>query len=199
MTLPLIAVCGLGRCGSTLVMEMLDEGGIHPYPGGSPRGYEHTQMLGSSGRQWLRHVTYTGAGHSIKLLGGAVDFTQLRRAPGGWVFIWLSRNHEQQARSQAKLLDAFLRPSTPTPWEPFADSFTTEEATAHTALRSVPGSRFYSTSFEHILAHPWASAAELAGWVEPLTLDVAAAAGAVIPRTPECQPTLDFEATGVMS
>ena len=92
---PIILVCGFGRCGTSLMMQMLAAGGI-PVVGGAP-GYEEEVPAGADAAYWLEHY----AGRAIKVLD-----PQRERPPAGlnYKIIWLDRAFRQQALSQIKFI-----------------------------------------------------------------------------------------------
>lgn len=91
-----VIVAGLGRCGSSLVMQMLDAGGL-PVLGSYP-DYEPAIVKEVNERPaaWLEAT----AGRAVK----ALDPHRWRPPPGDHRVIWLTRDVKQQARSGLKLL-----------------------------------------------------------------------------------------------
>jgi hypothetical protein len=90
-----VGVCGFGRCGSTMLMAMLDAGGIWPAGDVDSRSYELTDA-----KQMPHLPADVLAGRSIKLLD-AVLYGLVPPADG-WRFIWCDRQPHQQAKSQVK-------------------------------------------------------------------------------------------------
>src|SRR5437868_14126670 len=92
-----LGVCGFPRCGSSMTMRMLDAGGLPPISGSSPGSYELAGLDNLSAR-----ATGDFIGHAVKLL----DFVQWYGVEGlpavPWRFVWLHRDHRQQARSFSK-------------------------------------------------------------------------------------------------
>lgn len=94
---PILLVCGFGRCGTSLVMQMLAAGGI-PVTG---RGPSHEEMPPGAYRHNADFWRSQYSGRAIKVLDPAI-----RRPPAGLNYrvIWLERDFWQQALSQIKLL-----------------------------------------------------------------------------------------------
>lgn len=184
MSRPCIVVAGMGRCGTSLMMQMLAAGGV-PCTGEWP-AFESDRMT-------ARHFdakAFDALGDcAVKL----VDPAPLRpgRLPNH-VVIWLDRSVKEQARSQIK----FLR------WngQRVEDSRRTRLAFENGLRRErlgnrlslgVPG-RTYSitTSFEMLINYPLRTAREIAlflsahGW----TVDAEAMTRQVVPRAPDCYP-----------
>jgi hypothetical protein len=95
MTAPILLVCGFGRCGTSLVMQMLDTGGV-PVIGRAP-AYEEMVPPGAGVDYWRENFS----GRAMKLLD-----PQRHRPPAGldYRILWLDRDFHQQALSQVKLL-----------------------------------------------------------------------------------------------
>lgn len=93
MTAPIILICGFGRCGTSLVMQMLAAGGI-PVVGKAP-GHEEHPPRGADAAYWREHY----AGRALKVLD-----PHLNRPPAGldYRILWLDRDSRQQALSQMK-------------------------------------------------------------------------------------------------
>ena len=99
---PRVAVCGFGRCGSSMLMRMLAAGGLPTAPGASPGSGEHASVEDA-----LRAAT---PGTAVKLLdlklatenGINVDLS------GEWSIVWLDRDPRWQAESFRKFARALL-------------------------------------------------------------------------------------------
>lgn len=87
-------VCGFCRCGSSLVMQMLDASGI-PTIGEYP-DFEDNRTGLDRDPQWIA----AQHGKALKLLDP--HYPDGRLIPGNYKIIWLDRDHKQQATSQAK-------------------------------------------------------------------------------------------------
>lgn len=99
-----LVVAGLGRCGSTLAMQMLHAAGV-PTAGrwwdfekGEP---EHYALKGITAADWpeLR-------GRAVKVLASPLTTTIERPVDVPIRVVWLTRDHEEQVKSQAKYLVA---------------------------------------------------------------------------------------------
>lgn len=184
------AVCGHGRCGSSLVMQMLAAGGM-AVTGRWP-SFE-------DGRVLLQYdpATFVAAfgGHAVKIL----DLHKFHLPAGPeYRFLWLDRTPSEQAASHVKLMRqvmgmAMTRAEARYTASRFAASYAGDRRRAWREmerLSPVPPAR---TSFEGILRDPAAAARFLAEWTER-DLDIPAMVRAVIPRKPSCHPTmLEFD------
>ena len=185
MTRPCIVVAGMGRCGTSLMMQMLAAGGV-PCTGEWPAFESDIALI-----RRFDAAAFDALGDcAVKL----VDPAPLKpgRLPNH-VVIWLDRSVPQQARSQIK----FLR------WNNFPVQETRQTRRAfETGLRTsrmghrlslgVPGrTPSIAIAFETILAYPARTARDIAaflalhGWA---ALDVAAMAREVVPRSADCYP-----------
>lgn len=177
---PAVGVCGFGRCGSTMVMKMLDSGGLPPVAGVAPRSYEFDRVTA------IRSAR--SEGRAIKLLD---HFARLGFPPAEeWRFVWLDRDATQQARSHAKLaglvgveIDAKLQSL-------FAQSYAADRPRLLGALRAT--GPVLVLEYERVLREPLKAARLLRREVWP-ALDVDAAAAVVHDRAGDCLPDLSFE------
>lgn len=174
------AVCGFGRCGSSLVMQMLASGGMKT-PYSSYPSYEipnGTQI------------------HYQALKGGAIKILDPHLHPRSfhhsfnYQFIWIDRDPREQAKSMAKLFAAFmphLAPWTGKQIEQCAESFIKDRPKAIGLLHSL-SQRVLKLRFEEILAEPKRTARTLSVFCEGLVRK--AMAKRVQERGPECLPHL---------
>src|SRR5690348_16747758 len=93
-----LLICGLGRCGTSLVMQMLDMGGF-PVVGKYP-AYEPQQ---ASSLVITQNYIDEHRGKAIKLL----DPMRASFVPQNVRVIYLMRNLKEQARSQLKTAKFF--------------------------------------------------------------------------------------------
>src|SRR5690242_18079420 len=93
-----IIVSGLGRCGTSLVMQMLDAGGI-PCHGPFP-AYEPDDV--GVGRDLAKLLAIPKA---FKMIDPHRD--ALFPSMQGVRVIWIDRDFEEQARSQVKMVETF--------------------------------------------------------------------------------------------
>ena len=100
MTAPTIIVAGLGRCGSSLTMQMLSAAGL-PTIGTYPdfECTENRQLLVDDPEAWRDAV----AGKAVKVLD--VHRTGIPPILGARI-IWLDRDRTEQAKSQLKILSS---------------------------------------------------------------------------------------------
>lgn len=188
-----VGVCGFGRCGSSMTMAMLSDGGVPLAGVVAPGSYE--LLGGGIDQAWTLDL----GGRCVKLLESVLH-RGIPPAPG-WRFVWLDRDPLQQARSQVKFLrglgfgslldgggvsedDAIAR---------FAASYRRDRPRAIAGLHAA--GRVTVLRYEQVLADPRGTAETLRRQVWP-TLDVDAAAAAVHQRDGTCRPDLAYEATG---
>lgn len=187
---PIIFVCGLSRCGTSLTMQMLHRAGI-PCAGEWP-AFEPDEIAPSRGyldRDWLK----SHAGHAIKLLD---PFRFHIDADIDRLIIWLDRDHKQQARSQAKF--THLLAGVPMPnrrqlrrWEGrlFEDR-------PRSMLRLGLKWPKLVVRFEDLIQPGSVTTAEITTFLRGFGLGDFSAEEmqkAIRPRGPECQPGLDIE------
>lgn len=99
---PAIVVAGLGRCGTSLMMQMLHAGGV-PCVGDWPDFETNASMPGLFAPSSFAAIR----GKAIKLITPA-DLPI--GAMPNHVVIWLDRDPQEQARSQLKMLDGIGAP-----------------------------------------------------------------------------------------
>lgn len=183
---PAVGVCGFPRSGSTMLMTMLDSGGLRPVEGSHPGSYE----LDALDLDDLRGRPL--AGHAVKLLDWALRSDLPREQP--WKFIWLDRSAQEQAKSQVKFMSTLV-PELPL----HADSVGT---LARSFKQDLPDmlralGRYGPTlmvEFEKILADPYGEAKQIAGYLLPeFDLDPAAMSAVVLERDGRCRPDLSIE------
>lgn len=176
----LTMVCGLGRCGTSMVMQMLAAGGA-PVVGQAP-AYEPAE----AGRApidatWLRSL---GDG-TVKIL----DPHRAWRGQCQARAIWIDRNENEQARSQVKFAAVVGGlPVRAGDWKRVRAILRRDRAAA---LRQLGGMERRMMRFEMILAAPMDAAKELAGWFP--SFDQVAAAAAVRRRSAQCAPGMELE------
>ncbi|MGS4945563.1 hypothetical protein ACVDG3_08795 [Meridianimarinicoccus sp. RP-17] len=183
-------VAGLGRCGTTMVMAMLDAGGIPV--AGEPPDYEDMRLRpGITDTRWLAGQS----GRVVKWIDPTTTFVpDGRYGP----IAWLDRNPEEQARSQLKLVAADQ------------PGMSVSRRLRRAWVASLRGDRVkarrevqrrgtvLTLSFEAILRDPHKSAESLAAHFALLgALDVARAASVVEARSPACTPDLHMEARSI--
>lgn len=186
-TKPVVIVSGLGRCGTTMVMNMLAAGGM-TCAGFAPAYEDERTGGGPLDREWFESLS----GQAVKILNPHQN-PPPKDVPS--VAIWLDRNPKDQARSQAKFVH--LLAGMPLPdrghmlrWR---KSLTAERADARETLRK-NSQIVLSLAFETVLQDPgnaaWTLADALKRWA---VLDTKAMAAVVIRRSPVCAPDLAIE------
>lgn len=173
----LTVVAGLGRCGTSMVMQMLAAGGVRCV--GQHPAYEVDEAAHAPlDYDWLRQCD----GMAVKILDPHRRWTCYQPAQ----IIWLDRDAKQQARSQRKFLQAVT-------------GLTPKVGALSAALRSdrkkcmrviAPHHRLM-ISFEDVLRDPHGAAVRLTT-VFP-RLDVATAASVVRARSTTCAPDMSVE------
>lgn len=175
-------VAGLGRCGTSLVMQMLHRGGM-PCSGDWP-AFEVREV----GAQVKPDFIAANAGRAIKVLD-----PQRVGLPGDVRVIWLDRDHRQQAKSHAK----FLRLLTGHVYDragrrALEGQFVRDTRAALDLIGSRPVMRL---RFEDFLRDPLIYARLLGEFVRWPEFDAEAAARAVVKRPPQCLPSMHMETT----
>lgn len=185
----IFVVSGLGRCGSSLVMQMLEAGGV-PVTGEWP-SFESALGLEDLDNEQMKSLD----GKAIKKL---VPY-QLPM-PAGWnyVVMWIDRDPVQQAISSIKFLRTMF---SSVPCEVlkikksdvlrYARNYNHDREKSLRALNRVAAKIIY-LRFEELLSSP-RYVANVLDYNMGGGLDVEAMTRAVLPRGPECQPSLDIE------
>lgn len=192
----MIGVCGFGRCGSTMVMEMLNAGGIAPVDGSQDRSHE----LDVDVQDWLAHAPAQPADRAVKILDAALRWPELVHARTDFdLFVWLDRDPTEQARSMLKLLRYVGVPGLASV-HALAEGFARDRDRTLDLLRAHPRAEVMELSYEQVLADPHDAAVSLGLAVARSSGELLGdewAAHAVHLRTSECKPGLLFELTGV--
>lgn len=191
---PILFVVGLGRCGTTMMMTMLDAGGfpvVGPRPSYEPAErwkpgrFDFDWLAGCGGRavKWIDPTAYPVASLS-------------RMLPRPPVIILMERKTREQARSQVKLMRAGGTQL----------GRMHEKAMERAVLRDAPvlraqlgeQGRVYRFQFEDVLAEPLAAARDLGsivGWHFKSAFNTEAARRVVFSRAPACLPNMHMETT----
>ncbi len=183
-------VCGFPRCGSSLTMQMLEAAGV-PVVGSFP-AFEDRRVLAPIERGWFASLS----GRAVKILD-----PQLNVPPPEvpTQFLWLRRDHHQQAKSTLKFL-RYL--GTKVPQEPEVDLLRSlrrslEEDQAK--VRAVIGTRpAIAVPFEQILRGSPETLYSIARFVAPHragghALMVAEMANCIWDRPARCAPDMEIE------
>lgn len=177
-----IVVCGHGRCGTSLMMQMLAAAGVHiagEYPSYEAENFATPEWIAKN------------KGGAIKLL----DPMRLEHTFGTEKikFIWLSRNVFEQAKSTSKFANMLggVKPLNEQAIYVMAQSLGRDTATSIKRIRNYGG--VLTMTFEQLIEKPEEAAQRLADYcllpssVVPKMVDV------VLPRNTQCQPNLDIE------
>lgn len=174
-----VAVSGFGRCGSSLVMRMLEAGGVPPYRSRFP-DYETIEVPRlPDDASWLPDA----AGLAVKFLD------PLRFSPPAgprYAVVWLDRDPREQARSMVKFIGARGHRA--------LAGRVDESRIVHSLRRDrgrarrfweARGARMATFSFEGFLARPLEEAGRLGEFLGR-PFDAGRAATQVIERVPGC-------------
>ena len=195
--LPVVAVIGLGRSGTTLAMHQLQALGVPMAPGSYPdSGEVHMDVLKG-------HLAGDpiAPGHAIKLLDSFMHYGLPPAPPGGWVFIWCDRGIREQAMSSLKFLVGIeaIPPERANVYtlDRFALDLSSDRARALGVARSA--GPVHEQRFEDVLAQPAKRTKRLARFLTDHRVPVdagaiPAAAALVHARSPRCADGLDTEA-----
>lgn len=178
-----VLVCGLGRCGSSLTMQMshvggLKVGGIPPYYEGLPAGADITAA-------WAEE-------HA----GGAWKWLDVHRgsleAGANVVAVWCDRNVHEMAQSQVKFARIKWKLRGPSSIKPLKMALEADRRASLRILKDVP---LHTMWFEKTLKDPQMAAERLAAFLgeHGIELDAEAAASVVRRRSARCAKGLKIE------
>lgn len=179
-----LIVSGFGRCGSSLMMQMLQAGGF-PCVGEWPAFEDPESMALNLHSAWLRRQ----AGKAVKVLdpqlAGDDLFPHISRR-----VIWLDRDPKQQAKSFVK----FGRVVSGLPFNrshvsEMSKGFLRDRPLAHRALRT-NDCKTLRVTFENMIKDPLAVATAVHVFLGFSSFDPVRAAGAVRKRSANCLPYL---------
>ncbi len=185
MSVPTIIVAGLGRCGSSLVMQMLAAAGA-PCVGTYPDFEDAVSvLLDPRDTEAQREFYNTCKGRAVKLLD-----PHLNQPPIGLDYrcIFLSRHPVEQAKSMLKLLGMANNRKARKAME---QSVRTDTGRARLAMTKIGDGRYLNITFENLIHDPEGTARVIADWVRTYRgqpLDVAAMARCVRRRPATCLP-----------
>ena len=182
-----VLVCGMGRCGTSMVMAMLERGGLPVY--GEYPAYEPDDT--SMDRDMPSLLSKLGA-RACKILDPIrSEWPHQINAK----VIWLDRNATQQAKSQIKLIRLTSGFSIPgNAWKKLRDSLIAEREENLDLLSQ--RCAVHITSFEAILSYPATASYEIANFLKR-DLNQSAMAAVVQARSPKCAKGLEIEEAGV--
>jgi hypothetical protein len=181
---PIVVVSGLPRSGTSMLMKMLDAGGLSVVTDGqrtadedNPKGYFEAERIKSlaqeSDRRWLAGAR----GKAIKVISYL-----LRSLPSQFNYrvVFIRRDIEEVLASQSKML-ARRGEKDDTPPERMRDLFEKDVSRAQDILAREPQFETLEVQYAAILARPLEEARRIAGFVGG-GLDVEAMAAAVDPE-----------------
>ncbi len=177
----IIVVAGQGRCGTSLVMRMLQTAGIELYYT-QENSFETEEMmeLAAGKSAWLDGVE----GKAVKIL-----LPVLNKLPNGrqYRIIYLTRNKEQQAKSMIKMMDSILgRHGHNTKLKNVKNGITRDDIASIQYLQSV-SKDVVVMSFEELIADPLRASTRLSAFLMK-SLPVEQMAGVVIKRSTKNYP-----------
>lgn len=185
MTDRIIIVAGLGRCGSSLVMQMLAAAGISTI--GTYPDFEDDLNMRLPDLEAQREMALRAPGHAMKLLD-----PHLHAPPVGYDYrtIFLTRHPVEQAKSMLKLVGERNNRNARRAMEV---AVRRDTCTARDAVTRIGSGQFYNMPFEHLIHDPMGAAEGIARYLhryrdEPL--DVEAMARCVRRRPATCLPYL---------
>jgi hypothetical protein len=184
----IIMVSGFGRCGSSLVMQMLEAGGVPmtgEYPAFEAREAGANVVGGTISKEWLATIP----GHAIKVLD-----PQNGKIPS-WDFriIWCQRDTRQQALSQTKFLKTVMGMRVnPNVVRDYESSYWRDFPAAIRALEATGPHPILKIDFESIIDDPMQAAHMIAIHVGG-PLDISAMARVPLPRSTICAVGMDIE------
>lgn len=186
MTGRTVLVAGLGRCGTSLVMRMLDVAGVTTIGDRPDWECMATQLqLETDPAGWATAIR----GRAVKLL----DAHRYRLPPlGDYDLIWLYRDEREQAKSGLKLAASMFSTIKVDRREirAWAAGLRRDAPNAIKALEAAGPPRSMTLRFEHIIADPFMAALSLCRHLGVDTAKAREMASQVIPRGPECLPYL---------
>lgn len=175
-----VVVAGLGRCGSSLMMQMLHAGGMHCV--GEAPAFEDDRVRDRVAPADIE----AWRGQAVKVLD-----PHRTGLPGDVRVIWLDRDPKQQADSQAKFLRILGGITIDRSKRRAAAAGLAVERSA--AMRVIGGRPVLTIRFETLLADPQFTAEKVASFLTPIPLDVGQMVAQVLPRDPACRPDLGIE------
>lgn len=174
---PIIVVVGFARCGSSLLMSMLDAGG-QPVVADSSVSYESELVRGLPEKhRWLASC----GGKAVKILE-----PQYLKPPQGYPyhFIWMNRDLQEQAKSQYAFVSALGIKPNKTP-RVLAKSLQRDRPKVIQMLKSYPNSNLLILSFDRLVTQPASSIQKLIKFCPGL--DAEKMNSVIIRRSPKCQ------------
>lgn len=175
-----IVVCGFGRSGTSLMMQMLSAAGVRCC--GEWPAFEPIELNPTIAEIPFEFVE--------GMKGGALKLLDPHRValPAGFAydFIWMRRDYAQQARSFFKMLGVMfpgMGKDTLSNRQRMARGLAQDEPRAKRILQAHAGHRFHEVKFEDLLERSEMTVAAVA---QMLGLAFEPMYGCIIPRSSEC-------------
>jgi len=182
---PILFVTGLGRCGTTMVMQMLHTAGV-PCAGTYPAFEDIPVAPSGVDHDWLARQ----AGRAVKWIDPTV--THVRHRNGAAIF--LTRDPAEQARSQLKMLGASQDRATRRLLE---RAIRRDTRRARAIVTNLFGAHFVrQVHYDKALRNPLIAAADIAALCDNLGLPfgrIEDAAAVVHERDGKCRPDMRVE------
>jgi len=157
----IIVVSGLPRSGTSLMMQMLEAGGLpilmdnlRPPDSNNPRGYyeyEPARRLYQGNTGWLDQAR----GHGVKIVSPLLEYLP---PDYNYSLIFMNRPLYEVLRSQAVMLEKQHAPSQP---DDLQTRYTEHLTSTKTWLTRQPNFRVLQVDYHHVLQQPHSSAAEI--------------------------------------
>lgn len=181
----IVLVAGFGRCGTSMVMRMLDSGGFPVHPkNGYPDYEDDIWFSGGVDLDWWRDKE----GSAVKALEPC-RIAWPNSSDLDFKVIWLKRNPLEQARSQIKLLEVAVGHRIPNR-RGAIKAFARENTLLGPVrdwMKEIGAGTPLDISFEDVLANPLGAARRFSEFIG--SIDVEAAADQVVTaRTAKCFP-----------
>jgi hypothetical protein len=160
----IVVVSGLPRSGTSMMMKMLEAGGIPPLTDeireadrDNPKGYyefERVKQMDKGDVTWLPEAR----GKAVKVIAAL-----LKHLPAEYEYqvVFLERDLEETLRSQKKMLDRRGQPSDTIPDEEMAQLFTKHLEQIKEWLHDRPNFRVIFVSYNDVMASPREQAARI--------------------------------------
>lgn len=180
----LIVVSGCGRCGTTLLMQMLHAGGIKVI--GNSVSYEdpRTEPLNRKA-----DTTFMQLGKAIKI----IDLHR-KQLPDNIPcrILYLTRNNVDQAKSQIKLLQQVCNVPVPNKeYKAFSKQINIDNAKAFEKMAK-KGYKYLPLSFGQLIEDSYHTCVSITKFLQ-IDLDIQKMIAVVIKRPLECMPDMSIE------
>ena len=184
---PIYLVCGFGRCGSSLMMQMLNAGGI-PATGTHPSFEDDHANAAEFDSAWLAQQ----GSRAVKVLDPHRETVKL--PPADYRVIWMDRDTNEQAKSHGKFLKVVMGLNLDRAQRRrFEGSLIADRSKAFRRLNGITNYPILVMPFERVIENPARSAEEIATWVGDPVLDQEAMVRCVLPRSSKAQPDMSIE------